>query len=67
MRHIFKKNESGEYKTAEGVGYDCKCVKTELKIPNGWRKSLEEALKVAKKVEKKTAEPDNEQVDTQAG
>lgn len=67
MRHIYKKNDDGEYKTADGQGFDCKCVNSGLDTPRGWRKTLADALKVVKKVDKTPAEDNNKQVDALAG
>lgn len=52
MKHIFKANTAGSFKTADGVGYDCKCVNSGEPLPKGWSGSLEKVLAKIKKAEK---------------
>lgn len=48
--HLFKKSTKGEYTSKCGKKYDCKCTDNLSLLDEGWKKTLEEALKPVKKV-----------------
>lgn len=48
--HLFKKSTKGEYTSKCGKKYDCKCTDNLSLLDDGWKKTLEEALKPVKKV-----------------
>ena len=53
MKHIFKANASGSFKSADGVSYDCKCINSNTATTKGWSDTLPAALKKSKKAESK--------------
>ena len=48
--HLFKKSQKGEFTSACGKRYDCKCSESKALLSDGWKLSLEEALRPVKKV-----------------
>lgn len=54
MKHVFKIDDKGAYKTVDGVAYSVINVQTSDKTPKGSYDSLDKALKAAAAKAKKT-------------
>ena len=48
MKHAFKADDSGKWKTPTGQAYDVKTLQNGDKMPKGYVDNLEKALKKAK-------------------